>query len=250
VLKVSVGDEVALISQGADGSVANDLLRVVGIVGTGDGGYGSMNCYLHIQTAREFLSLDGRTHEIAVVLTDHTWSRKAAGMIDGALDEPGLDVQPWQVVESQFYRAMMADIKGNWISIGVFTLIVAVGVLNTVLMVILERTREYGVIKAIGTRPVTVFRMIVTETAFLALMSIVVGLAVGAALNYWLSVHGILLSTPVEWGGVMFERITSKVTFRSIYMPAAIILTTAVVVSAFPALRAARIVPVRALRAG
>jgi ABC-type lipoprotein release transport system permease subunit len=250
VLKVDIGGEIALIAQGIDGSVANELYTVAGITGKDDSSYGVSTCYMHINSAQEFLSMGGRVHEIAVVLEDHSRTMRAASLIRNFLQEPLLDVEPWQVVESQFYKAMQADIKGNWYTIIVFTIIIAIGVLNTVLMVILERTREFGVLKALGTRPFQVFMLIVFETTYLSVLSIIPGTAFGIFFNWLLSVYGITLSTPLEYGGFIFDKITAKITLQSIIMPAVIIFCTAVFVSIVPAIRAARIIPVKAMRSG
>ena len=144
VLKAQVGDEIVLIGQAADGSIANDLFRVVGTVGDSNDVRERITCYMHIEAAQAFLALDGRVHELAVILTDHTKSASMAEVVRGALDDPSLDVAPWQVVEAAFYQAMRADVKGMWISLGIIMVIVGIGVLNTVLMTILERTRELG----------------------------------------------------------------------------------------------------------
>jgi ABC-type lipoprotein release transport system permease subunit len=250
ILRVDLGGEVALIAQGVDGSVANELFTVVGITDSGESSYGSSTCYMHINTAQEFLSMGERIHEIAVVLEDHAKTLKTVGYLRDTLKDPRLDVEPWQVVESQFYRAMQADIKGNWYSLIVFTIIVAIGVLNTVLMVILERTREFGVLRALGTRPFQIFQLIVIETASLAVLSIIPGVLIGILANWILSVKGITLSTPLEWGGFYFDTITAKITLRSVVIPAVVIFGTAIVVSILPAIRAARVIPVKALREG
>jgi ABC-type lipoprotein release transport system permease subunit len=248
ILRVGLGGEIALIGQGVDGSVANGLYKVVGITGGEGKSYGESKCYMHINTAQEFLSLDGSVHEVAVVLTDHSKTEEMAGIIEKTLDEPLLDVDPWQVVEAQFYRAMQADLKGNRYSIIVFTVIIAVGVLNTILMVVLERTREFGVLKAIGTRPGQIFRLIVFETLFLSLLSILIGTVMGVLANWWFHVYGVNYPTPIEYGGYIFEKLTSEITLRSILIPPVIIMGTAFVVSIWPAVRAARIIPVKAMR--
>lgn len=248
VLKVGLGDQVALIAQGVDGSIANDLFTVVGITDSEESTYGGTTCYLHIDSAREFLSMMGGAHEIAVVLTDHAKTLRTVKLIQEVLNDDTLDVEPWQVVEAQFYRAMQADIKGNWITILIFTIIIAIGVLNTVLMVILERTREFGVMRAMGTRPSQIFSLIVLETTFLALLSIVLGTTAGIVANWILSIHGVTLSNPVDWGGFLFDTLTAKITLRSLLIPIAVIVGTAIVVSIPPALRAARIQPAKALR--
>jgi ABC-type lipoprotein release transport system permease subunit len=249
VLKADLGSEIALIAQGADGSVANGLFSVVGITGMGAGAAGASTCYLHIRSAQEFLSLGVRAHEIAVVLSDHTKVLNTVSLIKDVLKDTMLEIDPWQVVESQFYRAMQADIKGNRYTIIVFTIIIAFGVLNTILMIILERTREFGVLKALGTRPFQIFAIIVMESVFLSMISIVIGTALGMFGNWMLSIYGITYPTPIEYGGFVFDKLTARITVRSLVMPALIISATALLVSIPPAIRAARIIPVKAMSA-
>ncbi len=247
-LKVGLGGEVALIAEGADGSIANGLFRVAGIMREDTGGAGMSQCYLPIETARSFLSLPTGVHELVVVLNDYRKTEATVGKIRTLLHDPSIDVEPWQVIESEFYTAMQADIKGNWWTMTVLTVIIAVGVLNTVLMAILERTREFGILKALGSRPSQIFLLIVLETAFLAVLSIVAGTLCGLAGNWWLSLHGISYPSPIEYGGFAFTTMTSQITTQSILLPAGVVFGAAVLVSLWPALRAARIVPVKALR--
>ncbi len=247
ILKIGVGDELALISQAADGSIANGLFRVTGIINSDGGSYHAMRLYMHIATADQFFFLNGGVHEIAIALTSHEKARKAAAQLQGLLGEE-FEADPWQVVESEFYTAMQADIKGNYVTIIVFTIIIALGVLNTVLMVILERTREFGVMKALGTRPGDIMKLIVIETCILALMSLVVGNTGGLLANWALSIQGIRYPTPLEYGGMLFEKLLSKITLKTIWFPSLVIMVSALVVSLPPAIRAARISPTRAMR--
>ncbi len=248
VLNVGLVDQIALIAQGVDGSIANDLFTIVGKTGSRESTYGGTNCYIHIDSAREFLSMSGGAHEIVIVLSDHSRALNTVTLIRQTVDDESLDIEPWQVVEAQFYRAMQADIKGNWITIIVFTIIIAIGVLNTVLMVILERTREFGVMRALGTRPLQIFTLIVLETTYLSILSIIIGTIGGIVANWILSVHGITLHNPIDWGGFLFDTITAKVTIRSMIIPVAVIVSTAIVVSIPPGIRAAKIQPVKAMR--
>lgn len=248
VLGAGPGDEIAVIAQGVDGSVANGLFSVAGVTGPAGSPIGAPDCYMHIEAAREFLSMGGRAHEIAVVLTDHRLAEQVAARMREKFRGRDLEAEPWQVVERQFYRAMQADIKGNWLTMLVLTIIIAVGVLNTVLMVILERTGEFGVLRALGTRPLQVFMLIVLETLYLAVFAASAGVAAGALANWVLSIKGITLSTPVEYGGVMFDTILGMNTVKSVLLPPAIILASALLVSIPPGLRAARIQPARAMR--
>ena len=248
ILKVGLDGEIALISQGIDGSIANNLFTVTGIIGDEGSSYGESICFMHIKKAREFLSMERGAHEIAIVLSDHSRTNLVKKLIENKLDDPEISVEPWQIVEAAFYRAMQADLKGNRYSIAVFTIIIAVGVLNTVLMVLLERTREFGVLRALGTRPFKIFQLILYETAFLAIISIIIGTMAGVLANWWFMVYGITYPTPIEYGGYVFNKLTSRITARSMIIPAAIVLSTAMMVSIWPAIRAARIIPVKAMR--
>ena len=248
VLHITLGDELVLISQGADGSIANDIFTVRGIVGSGTDSYEKNNCYLHIDTARDFLTLGNKAHEIAIILKDIDESRAVAASISKRIDNKQIETLPWEKVEASFYRAMEADVQGAHISLGIIMLIVAIGILNTVLMTILERTREFGVMRAIGTRPGRLIVLIVLETGMLSIIAAVIGLGVAWPVNYWFSVHGISLSEPIQYGGITMDTMQSMVAPWIFVVPAVLTITTALLVSIIPALRAAKITPVDALR--
>jgi ABC-type lipoprotein release transport system permease subunit len=247
ILHVDVGDEVALITQAADGSTATGLFTIVGLMGKEGDSQERMTCYMPLPAAQQYLALEGRVHELVVVVSCQSEARSTAASIREALADPGLEVEPWQVVEREFYEAMQVDLKGNWVSLGIIMFIVVVGVLNTVLMTVFERTREFALLRAVGTRPWYVFRLIVLETAYLALISVVIGSALGYLGNAILSKWGIPVPE-VEYGGVVWDRLLSSTHWRTIAIPAAVTLGSAIVVSMLPALRAVRMSPIEGLR--
>jgi ABC-type lipoprotein release transport system permease subunit len=244
----NAGAEIALIAQAADGSIANALFRVVGVIGDPRDAW-DRRCYVHIRTAQTLLALGERVHEIAIVLASYRQARVAARNLGEALADAGLDASPWQVVRRDFYTAMQADLAGDRISLLIIMFLVAVGVLNTVLMSVLERTREFAVLRALGTRPFGLFRLIVLETACLATASVVVGEMIALPLNGWLAAFGLPLPVSVEFAGVRFDRLYGSVSAQSAWMPALLTLCTAVIVSVAPAFRAARMDPAQGLRA-
>ncbi len=144
--------------------------------------------------------------------------------------------------------AMQTDQKGNYVSLFVILLIVAVGVLNTVLMSILERRREFGLLKAIGTRPMPIVSMVLCEVSILALVSVLIGSVLGVAGNYYLSIHGMTLSESFTYGGIEFKTMYAEVNARSLFIPAIMVILAATLVSIFPAANAARMDPARTMR--
>lgn len=247
-LGAKTGDEIVIVSQGADGSIANDLYSIVGIVESGDPVLDQSAFYLHLGDAQELLVLDGAIHEIAVVVAKLGQVSQLTQEIRLALNDPGLEVSPWQEFARSFYVAMQADKEGNWIMLFIVALIVAIGVLNTVLMTVLERTREYGVLRALGTRQMQVFRLVIYEVALMATIGLIIGFGLSLALNHQLSIHGIAMPHAFRYGGMEFTHYYSEVNARSLYIPAITVLLSAMIVSVFPAIRAARIAPARALR--
>jgi ABC-type antimicrobial peptide transport system permease subunit len=127
-------------------------------------------------------------------------------------------------------------------------LMVALGVFNTILMSMMERKREFGVLKAIGTKPTFLGQMIVLETLIMNSLSIVIGFVIAFGLNYYFSIHGIEFKEPFEYGGFIFKEMNSIVNLNSFCLPAIVVSVTSFVVSLFPAIKAARITPIEALR--
>lgn len=247
-LGVDVGETIVILSQAADGSIANDEYHIVGISETGDEISDRTSLYLHLTDARELMVLGERVHEIALVVGRLGEVSRKTRLLSERLAPLGLSVEPWQIFARSFYKAMKADKEGMWISLLVIILIVAVGVLNTVLMSVLERRREYGLLKAVGTRPGQVFKIVMTEALFLALVCILLGCLVAFFLNSYVSTHGIRISQPITYGGIQLENMTTEINLRSFLIPAFTVLATAFFAALFPALKASRTVPVKSMR--
>ena len=248
ILSGKVDSEIVIFSQGADGSLANDVYKIVGIAESGDTVTDRVGCYLHIDDAQELFVLEGRVHEIVVIVSNINQVDKVRNAIEVSLNDSTLDVAPWQVVAKSFYRAMKADQQGDAIARWVIMLIVAIGVLNTVLMSVLERTREYGVLKAVGTKPSQIFWLVICEVIIIAIGSIAVGALLGVLANYLLSIYGITYPEAISYGGMTFKTLYAEINVRCLIVPAFTVMLSAAVVSLFPAIKAARILPAQAMR--
>lgn len=250
-LHLSLGDELVLISQGIDGSIANDIFEVTAIVGDANS-YERMNVYLSLTAIQEFLAMNttnnNLVHELAITLTDQNQAREFATKVQQSIDDKNLTVAPWQVVESSFYNSMQADKKGSYVSMGIIIFIVSIGVLNTVLMGTLERTREFGVLKAIGTRPTIIFTLIVLESFLLSIASCLLGFLLSLPVIYWLSIKGIPMPEPIDMGGIEFNTMLGELSTYVIALPSVVVILSTLLVSLIPALRAAQISPLKALQ--
>lgn len=247
-LRLALNDELILISQGADGSMANDLYRVVGIVGSSEG-LEARNVYLPLEAAQTFFVMPDQAHYWAILTDDYENSDALAENLETWLKgNEELEAVSWKVVSREFYETMKADVEGGYVAYYIIIFLVCIGVLNTVLMSVLERTGEFGVLKAIGTSPRRLFALIVTETVMLASLSCLIGLIVALPINYYLAVVGVSLPEPMEVSGVIMSHMKGLWDLKTFLEPALIVIGSAAFISLFPARRAARIIPVEAMR--
>jgi ABC-type lipoprotein release transport system permease subunit len=248
ILNAEPGDELAVFTQAADGSIAENAFTITGFVDTGSPRLNRSAMYMTFAQAQEFLVLYNQAHEIAVTAEDLRAVPRLTEEINSSLGGGELVAEPWQEFASDFYRAMQADKNGMYIMLLVVILVVAITILNTILMSVLERQKEYGVMKAVGTRPGQIVKMVLAETAVLALICIAVGSLLGWGLNAYLGQHGLHLGSPIEWGGVQLEYMKGEVNARSFYLPTLTVLITSLIVCLPPALRAARTEPAKTMR--
>ncbi len=248
ILNAKIDDEIVIISQAADGSIANDLYTIIGIASSGNDVSDRISFYLHLKDAQDLLALDGKVHEIAITVDKLSHVSKITRLIKKKLADPELDVEPWQVFAKSFYQAMQADRQGMWIMLVIIVVIVAVGVLNTVLMSVLERRREYGLLKAVGTKPAQIVTLVLMEVAILAVFSVLLGTVLGLGANSFLSSHGIKFGEGFTYGGMTFNTMRSEINLRSFAIPAVTVLLCSTLVSLYPSFKAAKIEPARTMR--
>ncbi len=248
ILDAAPGDSIVLVTQAADGSLANDVFPLGGIVETGDEASDLTSLFIRLDEVQRFLALEGRVHEIAVMVHRLEQVQAITMALRRALRNSSLEIQPWQEFARSFYEAMRADQMGMWIMLFVIILVVAVSVFNTVLMSVLERRREYGLLKALGTRPLQIIRLVLCEVLLVALGGVAVGIGLCAAINGLLSIRGIPMPTAVTFGGVRFDRMYTEVTAGSLLIPAVTVILSAILVGVGPALTAAKTKAAKAMK--
>ncbi len=223
-LGVGLGGEVILVSQAADGSIGNELFSVTGIFRTGDFGRDNYLALAGRERLGRTLALEGKAHEIAVALHKPA----EAPLVVARLEQPMRDAQAdaqvasWQQLLP--ILAQMMDIFQGSMIITTVILYFAAGmvVVNTLLMAFHERTREFGVLMAIGMSPRRVRLIIVTEAFLLGLIAAGLGSVTGVGLS--LALHrGVDVSAfmkPVAFGGgSILPVIRAVILPRDLYIP-------------------------------
>lgn len=250
-LGLTVGDELVLISQGADGSLANDIFIISAIVGDPDSAE-RQTAYLPLNAVQQFLVMPNRVHRLVILTDDYldaeSNQQKILQQYQQLYQQQEVVLEPWQVVEKDFYRLMKADREGAVVMTYVYVFLVAIGLLNTVLMSILERTGEFGVLKAIGTSPKRIFWQIMLESSVLSVVSCVLGFIFVFPINWYFVKVGITLPEPVDVGGLQMQTMTGLLNVSVFSNPVFVITIASLVISIIPAFRAARIEPLQAMR--
>ena len=253
---VEVGSEIVLLAPAADGSTGNDLYTVVGMFHTGLDAMDRGLVLMSLASLQELLRLSpGRIHEVGIKLHDDdlTAATTTAAALEVRLSKTfPVRVRAWPELAPELGDYVQFNRRVTFILFFIFFLLAVMGIVNTMLMAIVERTRELGMLMAVGMRPVQVVGLIVAEAASLAVASLVLGGALGSPLLWYLQVHGLNLAGhrgSVSLAGVVVGPVWYGRQDFTAYAQAALGLAVTALVSAlYPALRAARFRPAEALR--
>ncbi len=246
ILKLKLGDSLAMISSGVDGSIANDLYTVKGIMKGSP--FDDNSVYLGLNAAQEFFSLHNQVTHVSVLLHNIGSFPAAVNRMAPLLSNTKYIVRPWQKIESSFYKAMEADKKGNTITELIIVLMVSIGVLNTILMSMLERTREFGLLKALGTKPLQLAGMVTLEVLLTSFISLAIGVVLAYAVIYYFSIFGIQYSEPMTYGGMTFSELTVEFSTKAFLRPAVVILLSSALVALVPSYRVLKLKPIDGLK--
>jgi len=242
-LRTDLDKRGVVLSQSTSSEIAERGFRVVGLFDAEQEDTEKSFVFALRPTAQAMLGIGADVSEVAFVLDDvETLPAVLASLRQAA---PDLDVVSWSELEP-FTQAIL-DISAGTIALWtvIMFILVAFGLVNTLLMAVLERTREFGLVQALGLRPRLLLLQVLLESAFLVGIGVVSGVVAGVATL--LAVHGGLDLSAVAEGGaavgigrVLYPRIDVALT---IYV-ALFVWLMGIVTSVYPAWRAARDVPV------
>jgi ABC-type lipoprotein release transport system permease subunit len=249
-LELGPGGEVVLVSQAVDGSVANDRYTVAGTFTSSSAELDATSVVMPLAAAQDFFGLGAGVHQLVVRLPeDREDVTPEVTALRSALDLQALEALSWGEMLPNFKDTMESKRKGQRVMDLIVFLIVGLGVFNAMTMSVFERTREFGVLGALGTRPRRLLAMVVLEALIQGLLAFTVGLTLAALLLFAL---GTVNLGSVMQGDVMGVRMPTVLELKllpgSIRSAAVTAFFTALVGAVLPALRAARLAPVEALR--
>ncbi len=193
-LGIDVGGQLTLLGGASDGSVAADVLRVVGIFATGVPQLDRQIVEIPLSRFQADFALDDHSNLIAVAGRSLDDVQASLPELRRLVRPQGLQVRDWTELEPSLHDAILLDISISLLWYVSVVLVVVFIILNTLLMSVLERTREFGMLMAVGMRAGQVGRMIWLELFFLAGIGTALGIALGSAITVWTAWHGVPFS--------------------------------------------------------
>jgi putative ABC transport system permease protein len=254
-LAVKIGFKVVLMTQmlqppdaaateAGGAEMQSTQLRVSGIFRTGVQGIDAHIIQLPLPEAQVLLGVPDHVTQIAVLLEQEGDSLMVAQGLRKQLAGVPIEILPWREAMPTLAQLFLLDDAFNYVMNGVVLAVVGLGILNTILMRVLERRYEFGLLSALGLRPAQLAVMVIGESLALAAFSLVLGLVLGLSVQHYFATHGLdlrwffqsSLPTALVFDPIIYARLSPTRIASSVW----IVFLTATAISLYPALKAAR----------
>lgn len=249
-IKYRLKRRIVLSFQSLDGHIAYDAFRVIGIYKTGNSVFDGLNLFVRMSDITPVASLhSGQVNQLAILLTSVEHDDQVAEMVKDIM--PGMDVQTWDEIMPE--AGMYTSTMNYYLFIFMIIILLALGfgIVNTMLMAVLERIKELGMLMAIGMNKKRVFSMIMLETVFLGMTGAVIGMAISYGLIWYTGSTGLDLTSLYQEG---FEAmgfspmIYPTIGWESFIQLIFLVVLTGVLAAIYPARKAMKLNPSEALR--
>jgi ABC-type lipoprotein release transport system permease subunit len=253
-LKLAIGRKLVVTAQHRDGTLHSELLRVRGVVTTGMAEVDGSLLMVGRERAALLAGMPGEIHELAIIL-DRAEDEEQVypGLATLAAKNPQLTAVSWEMAMPNLANAIKLDYASQKFIFAVILLIVTIGVVNTLLMSVMERLREFGVVLALGSSPARLRHLVLLEALMLGGVAVLVGSLLGSLATWYLVEVGIdlrrFIPETLEFGGVVFDPIL-RATWDLLWMAkiALYVVGLTLLAALYPAVKAGRITPAEAMR--
>lgn len=202
-LKTAVGDTLVIIGQGYQGTSAAGIFPVKGIISFPSPDLDGRLIYLSLPAARELFGAPGMLTTIAFNVSGDRDYKKVAAEVDNLFSDDQYEVMTWEEMMPEVVQQIRADSASGLIMLGILYMIVGFGIFGTILMMLNERRREFGMMIAVGMQKRRLLAILITEIMLLGLIGLITGVAAAVPVIRYYHLY------PVRLTGSMAESIIS-----------------------------------------
>ena len=247
-LEVEIGDKVVAMANTVKGDIGSEVFRIVGIFRTASSEFDKTAIYIPAQTEQSMLNLDDKYYEFAIFTKDYDKVDQVQQSLKAELGDDYevlsyKDLLPMLIYQIELYKETM------WILNVIIGLALIFGIINSMLMSVFERIKEFGVLMSIGMKNSRIYSMIITEAFIIGIIGTLVGLIIGLLLEIPLSHTGIDLSffssglEAFGIGTVIYPVLSvGNIIMSSLFMP-----FVAILGALYPAYKAIKLEPIYAI---
>lgn len=250
-LGADIGDSVVVLVQGYDGFLRDAYVKIVGAVKTGSPDLDRAALFMPLPAAQDLLGMENRVSVVAISLYRLKDLEKVRDRLQAKLDALNLRVLTWGEVMPSIKQSIEFDNVGGLLFLAILVVVVAFGILNTMLMSVTERFREFGVVLALGMPPWRLVLVVFYELMMILLIGMAVGNLLAAGINSYIIHHPIFLGARLEdlyaeFGFLPY--LWSSLDWRIFFNNTVTILIVGLIASAYPLWKVYHLEPLRGIR--
>lgn len=248
-MKLKLRSKLVLTFTDTSGTIVSAAFRVAGIYQSNNTALDERQVFVELTDLNGLVGTGDSFHEIVVLLHRDEDVSKTMAILKTRF--PGLQIESWKEVSPETDLLVKTTDQYSYIIMIIIMIALAFGIINTMLMAILERTREIGMMMALGTNKLRIFILILLETSFLTLAGVPFGLLAGVIVIGYYNKYGLDLSgmgkemmSSFGFGTTVYP----EFPYEKLVVVLLIVVGTAIISCLIPALKALRLQPVEALR--
>ncbi|HET7180110.1 MAG TPA: FtsX-like permease family protein [Chryseosolibacter sp.] len=192
-LKLTLGDTVVMIGQGYHGANAVDQYPIIGIVRFTNPQANNNAIYAPLSLLQQFAGAPGLSSALVISIDDLKEQDQVKAHLLSALGD-GYEVMDWQEMQPELVQAIQSDNAGGVILLSILYMIIAFGIFGTVMMMSMERRKEFGVMVAVGMQKNALSRLVMLETCIIGFLGLAISLGMGILLLLYMFHHPIPLT--------------------------------------------------------
>jgi ABC-type lipoprotein release transport system permease subunit len=243
-LGLRAGDQLSLSINTSNGDVDTQPFTIRGIYSTATNGFDSVTVFLPIAKAQTFAQAENHASTIFILLKDEAQT----DAVKAALQNPALQVLTWTKMNDIILQTEALSTSYISFFYMIILIITASVIVNTLIMAVYERTREIGILSAIGMKGRRIMAMFLTESAILAVGGILMGLVLGGLIVAYFTQYGFYIGNMGVTGILIGDTIYTKLTMNDTINLSIASFVVTILAGLLPAVMAARMEPVEALR--